>query len=157
MNAPTFGLTWRRFDAPLLGAWHHHDCWSGPADGMNSSFSFRTFTRVLVALAVAWAGQASSQAIREFTPQTVESLGRAIYEQDLVARSATDILRAGNKAREVPESEHVVATQEISNAPIETHVFLGSLHQIDIGVLVAGMKTLWIFANGKMASIKKLE
>ena len=263
----------------------------------------RNIKQILVIFAVACASQVNSQPVREFSLETVERLGKAIYEQDLVAWSATDILRAENKAGEVPDSEmakikgwivvgtpeaqvvkfiadgeqgpyavkayafysdekratagaarppskgaltepehaqfrarklalehvkrrcsdrlnavvlqdrdgggflvyvlaattvpnvmvvgghyrftvspdgrqivqtdelsraclmlslnpsdkHVVVSHQISNAPIETHVFLSLLHRMDIGVVVASSQTLWIFSKGKMVSSKKLQ
>lgn len=71
---------------------------------MNPSLRCRV-AQLAAALVTACAAEAHSQPIREFDLQTVERLGRAIYEHDLTAWRATDALLHDNKAGRVSDAE----------------------------------------------------
>ena len=81
---------------------------------------------------------------------TVTPDGRKIVQADELSRTCLTLDLK-------PSDKHVVVTHHVSNAPIETHVFLGLLHKMDIGVVIAASETLWIFSKGKMVSRRKLQ
>lgn len=60
---------------------------------------------VVSAVSAICAAEAHSQMIRQFDPQTVERLGRAIYEHDIAGWRATDSLVHANRAGQVSDSE----------------------------------------------------
>ena len=65
----------------------------------------RNAARIFAVFAVACATQLHAQPVGEFSLETVERLGRAIYERDMAAWRATDVLRHENKAGRVADSE----------------------------------------------------
>lgn len=58
-----------------------------------------------VVLLAAYAAQAHSQPIRDFDLATIERLGRAIYDQDVAAWRASDVLLSENRAGRIADSE----------------------------------------------------